>query len=72
VRVHRSALKHGVTPDDAIQAAAWPLWVEPLDDGPPAEMLRLGANSQARLLDGRLPTGPTPTETTTVESLIVA
>lgn len=39
MRVHRSALKHGVIPDDAVQAAAWPLWVEPLDDGPPARVI---------------------------------
>jgi hypothetical protein len=36
VKVHPSALKHGVSADDAIQGAEWSLWIEPLDtDGPP-------------------------------------
>ncbi|MBO9556949.1 toxin [Cellulomonas sp.] len=51
MRVRRSALKHGVTPDDAVQAADWPLWVEPLDDGPPARELRLGFDTHARQLE---------------------
>jgi len=52
VRVHRSALKHGVTQDDAVQAAEWSLWIEPLDDdGPPHRELRLGLDSRARLLE---------------------
>lgn len=52
MRVHRSALKHGVAQDDAIQAAQWPLWIEPLDDdGPPYRELRLGFDTQARLLE---------------------
>jgi hypothetical protein len=36
VKVHPTALKHGISPEDTIQAAEWPLWIEPLDDGPPA------------------------------------
>lgn len=52
MRVHRSALKHGVAREDAIQAAEWPLWIEPLDDdGPPYRELRLGFDTQARLLE---------------------
>ncbi|UJP41069.1 toxin [Cellulomonas palmilytica] len=52
MRVHRSARKHGVAEDDAIQAAAWSLWIEPLDDdGPPYRELRLGFDTQARLLE---------------------
>ncbi|ASR56465.1 toxin [Cellulomonas sp. PSBB021] len=52
MRVHRNALKHGVAQDDAIQAAQWPLWIEPLDDdGPPYRELRLGFDTQARLLE---------------------
>ena len=52
MRVHRSALKHGVTQDDAVQAAEWSLWIEPLDDdGPPHRELRLGFDSRARLLE---------------------
>lgn len=52
MKVHDSALKHGVLPEDAIQAAAWPLWVEPLDGaGWPHRELRLGFDTQARLLE---------------------
>jgi hypothetical protein len=36
VKVHPSALKHGIAGEDAVRAAEWPLWIEPLnDDGPP-------------------------------------
>jgi len=52
VKVHPSALKHGVSPQDAIQAAEWSLWIEPLDeDGPPYRELRLGFDTGARLLE---------------------
>jgi hypothetical protein len=52
VKVHRSALKHGVSPEDAIQAAEWSLWIEPLDeDGAPHRELRLGFDTGARLLE---------------------
>jgi len=52
VKVHSSALKHGVSPEDAIQAAEWSLWIEPLDDdGPSYRELRLGFDTGARLLE---------------------
>ena len=52
MKVHRSALKHGVLPEDAIHAARWSLWIEPLDDnGPPQRELRLGFDTRARLLE---------------------
>ncbi len=52
MKVHPSALKHGVLPEDAIQAAEWSLWIEPLDDdGPPHRELRLGFDTQARMLE---------------------
>jgi hypothetical protein len=52
VKVHRSALKHGISSEDAIQAAEWSLWIEPLDeDGPPHRELRLGFDTGARLLE---------------------
>ena len=52
MKIHDSALKHGVLPDDVIQAAEWPLWVEPLDEaGWPNGELRLGFDTQARLLE---------------------
>lgn len=52
MKVHPSALKHGVAAEDAVQAAEWPLWIEPLnDDGPPDRELRLGFDTRARLLE---------------------
>ncbi|MBF4571159.1 toxin [Herbiconiux sp. VKM Ac-1786] len=51
MKVHPSALKHGVDPDDSIQAATWPLWVEDLDDDSPARQLRLGFDTGGRLLE---------------------
>ena len=52
MKVHPSALKHGVASEDAIQAAEWSLWIEPLDgDGPPDRELRLGFDTAARLLE---------------------
>ena len=52
MKVHPSALKHGVLAEDAVQTAEWSLWIEPLDDdGPPYRELRLGFDTQARLLE---------------------
>jgi hypothetical protein len=52
VKVHRSAIKHGVAPEDATQAAASALWIEPIDDdGPPYRELRLGFDTRGRLLE---------------------
>jgi len=52
VRAHPSALKHGVLPEDAIQAADWSQLVEPLeDDDWPQRELRLGFDTRARLLE---------------------
>lgn len=52
MKIHASALKHGVSPEDAAQAADWPQWIEPLeeDDWPHRE-LRLGFDTRARLLE---------------------
>lgn len=52
MKVHPAALKHGVSPEDAVQAADWSQWIEPLeeDDWPHRE-LRLGFDTQARLLE---------------------
>ena len=50
MKVHPSALKHGVSSEDAIQAAEWSLWIEPLDEGgSPDRELRLGFDTSARL-----------------------
>ncbi|MPV36825.1 toxin [Georgenia subflava] len=52
MKVHDSALKHGVLADDAVQAADWPIWVEPLDEEDwPHRELRLGFDTHARLLE---------------------
>lgn len=51
MRVYHTALKHGIAETDAIQAGSWPSWVEPLDDDSPARELRLGFDTQARLLE---------------------
>jgi hypothetical protein len=63
VKVHPSALKHGVLQEDAgrceavetapgVQSADWPLWVEPIEDSDwPRRELRLGFDTQARLLE---------------------
>ena len=51
MRVHATALKHGVSAEDAVHAASWPIWVEELDDDSPARQLRLGFDTQGRLLE---------------------
>ncbi|MGL5819160.1 MAG: toxin [Phycicoccus sp.] len=52
MKVHPSALKHGVASEDAIQAAEWSLWIEPFDDDcAPDRELRLGFDTKARLLE---------------------
>lgn len=52
MKVHRSALKHGVLPEDAVQAADLPLWIEPVEEVEwPHGELRLGFDTQARLLE---------------------
>ena len=51
MRVHQAALKHGILPEDALQAADWSLWVEPFDDDPPRRELRLRFDTKARLLE---------------------
>lgn len=52
MKIHPSALKHGISPEDAARAAEWSTWIEPLDDdGPPYRELRLGFDTRARLLE---------------------
>ena len=51
MKVHETALKQGVSAEDAVQAASWPVWVEELDDDSPARQLRLGFDTQGRLLE---------------------
>lgn len=35
MRVHDSARKHGVDPEDAVYAATWPIWTDELDQDSP-------------------------------------
>ncbi len=52
MKVHSSALKHGVLAEDAARAAGLALWIEPLDEGEwPHRELPLGFDTQARLLE---------------------
>ena len=51
MNIHDSALKHGIAPDDIQQAASWPAWIEELDENSPARQLRLGFDTQGRLLE---------------------
>ncbi|MFT3888933.1 MAG: hypothetical protein QM713_12325 [Arachnia sp.] len=51
MKVHPSALKHGIDAEDAIQAATWASWVEDLDDDSPARQLRLGFDTRGRMLE---------------------
>ena len=41
MKVHGSALEHGISSEDAIQAAEWSVWIETLgEDGPPHRELQ--------------------------------
>jgi hypothetical protein len=52
MNVHKSALKHGVSAQDAIQAAAYPLWIEDLDDESPSrQQLRIGFDTRGQLME---------------------
>lgn len=51
MKVHSSALKHGIQPHDAVQAASWALWIEDLDDDHPGREFRIGFDTQGRLLE---------------------
>ena len=50
MKVHDSARKHGITPQDAIHAAEHAVFVSDLDDSP-ARQLRLGFDTTGRLLE---------------------
>ncbi len=51
MKVHGSALRHGVAPDDAVHAASDPVFVSDLDDDSPARQFRLGFDGSGRLLE---------------------
>ncbi|MGO4434175.1 hypothetical protein AB4Y88_13040 [Paenarthrobacter sp. RAF9] len=46
-----SARKHGISTEDGIEAATWPLVSVPLDDEDPRRFLRLGFDTHGRLLE---------------------
>ena len=49
--VRASARKHGISDEDAIAVASAPLVAGPLDDENPQRQLRIGFDTQARLLE---------------------
>lgn len=51
MKVHPSALKHGIAAEDALQAAAEPVYASEPDDENPAKQFRLGFDTQGRLLE---------------------
>ena len=51
MKVHDSARKHGVEPDDAVHAAEHALFVSDLEEDSPARQLRLGFDTGGRLLE---------------------
>ncbi|STC69078.1 Uncharacterised protein [Corynebacterium pilosum] len=52
MRVASSATKHGISEEDGVHAASFPIWVEPLDDDSLQwRELRLGFDTHARLLE---------------------
>lgn len=51
MKVHDSARKHGVDPNDAVRAAEHALVVSDLDEDSPARQLRLGFDATGRLLE---------------------
>ncbi len=51
MRVHDSALKHGIDPADAVHAADRAVSLADLDEDSPARQLRLGFDSSSRILE---------------------
>lgn len=51
MKVHPSALKHGIDPASAVTAASSPVYVAHLDDDSPARQFRLGFDEAGRLLE---------------------
>ena len=51
MKVHETARKHGIAPEDAVHAAEHAVLIIELDDDSPARQLRLGFDNQGRLLE---------------------
>jgi hypothetical protein len=51
VKVHASALKRGIDPEDAIRAASSTVFISDLDDDAPRREMRLGFDRSGRLLE---------------------
>lgn len=51
MKIHPSALKHGISATDAERAASDPIWTDHLDDDSPARQLRLGFDTRGRFLE---------------------
>lgn len=51
MRVHQSALKHGIGAEDAVLAATGAVYTADLDDDTPSRQFRLGFDGAGRLLE---------------------
>ncbi len=51
MRVHNSARKHGIDPEDAVYAATWPQCTDELDEDSPTRQLRPWFDTRGRLLE---------------------
>jgi hypothetical protein len=51
VKLHPSALKHGIDPDGSIKAATEYLVAVDLEEGNPSKQLRLGFDTNGQLLE---------------------
>ncbi|RFA07181.1 toxin [Subtercola boreus] len=51
MKVHHSALKHGIEPADSIAAATGGLFSIDLEEGNPSRQLRLGFDTTGQLLE---------------------
>lgn len=51
MKVHQSALKHGIRANDAVHAAQQHIYIAALDEEHPSREFRLGFDSSGRLLE---------------------
>lgn len=51
MKVHSSAQRQGIAPEDAVHAAEHPVFLSDLDDDSPARQFRLGFDAAGRLLE---------------------
>lgn len=51
MKVHPTALKHGIESEDVTQAASWALWVENLDDDSGNELVIHAMRARPKMLE---------------------